>query len=81
MHPVSSYLLPLELLPGPLQAVAAAMPFQYIYYVPLSLLLGRLEGGELWIALAAQGGWLAGLTLLALALWRRGLRRYEAVGG
>ena len=74
-------LVPLDLLPTPLRAVAAILPFQYIYYVPLSLMLGRLEGTELILALAVQLGWVAALALLAWAIWRRGLRRYEAFGG
>jgi ABC-2 type transport system permease protein len=74
-------LLPLDLLPEPLRVVAAALPLQYIYYVPLSLLLGRLEGPAIWTALAAQLGWIGVMALLAWALWRRGLLRYEAVGG
>lgn len=74
-------LLPLELLPEPLRVVAGALPLQYIYYVPLSIMLGRLEGAAVWTALAAQLGWIGTLGLLSLALWRNGLRRYEAVGG
>ena len=74
-------LLPLDLLPPALRALAAALPFQYIYYVPLSVMLGRLDGAELWTALAIQVGWAAALGLLAYAIWRRGLRRYEAFGG
>jgi ABC-2 type transport system permease protein len=74
-------LLPLELLPDSLRVVAWALPFQYIYYVPMSVLLGRLDGNELWSALAVQAAWAAALALLARAVWRRGLRRYEAVGG
>jgi ABC-2 type transport system permease protein len=74
-------LLPLDLLPEPLQAVAAALPLRYIYYVPLSLLLGRLDGPGAWAALATQLGWIGVMALVAGVLWRHGLRRYEAVGG
>ena len=74
-------LLPLELLPGPLRGVADALPFQYIYYFPLSLVLGRLDGADLGAALVVQAAWAAGLAALAWVTWQRGLRRYEAVGG
>ncbi len=74
-------LLPLDLLPPSLRAVATALPFQYIYYVPLSAMLGRLEGADLLTALANQAAWAAALGLLAYAIWRRGLQRYEAFGG
>jgi viologen exporter family transport system permease protein len=74
-------LLPLDLLPPSLRAVAAALPFQYIYYVPLSAMLGRLEGADFLWALVGQAAWAAALGLLAYAIWRRGLQRYEAFGG
>jgi ABC-2 type transport system permease protein len=74
-------LLPLDLLPPAARLVAAALPFQYIYYVPLAVMLGRLDGTELATALAGQAAWAGTLGLLAGGLWRRGLRRYEAFGG
>jgi ABC-2 type transport system permease protein len=74
-------LLPLALLPGPLYAVAMALPLRAIYDVPLGILLGRLQGDALLLGLGSQVAWLALLWLLARVLWRRGLKRYEAFGG
>ena len=74
-------LVPLALLPGPLHSVALALPLRAIYDVPLTIALGRLDGPALWWGLLSQVGWLVVLTLLGRLLWRRGLRRYEAVGG
>lgn len=73
-------IIPLELLPPTLRQLAEALPFQYIYYLPLALALGRAEEPAIWSALATQTLWTITLFLLALALWRSGLRRYEAVG-
>src|SRR3712207_2033122 len=73
-------LVPLALLPGPLYAVAQALPLRAIYDVPLMIFLGRLEGPALWWSLLSQVAWCVALALLARWLWRRGLRRYEAVG-
>jgi len=74
-------LVPLALLPGPLQTVAHLLPIQAIYHVPLTLLLGKGEGANPWSGLLVQVGWIAVLWLLGLVLWRAGLRRYESVGG
>ena len=74
-------LVPLALLPGPLYTVALALPLRAIYDVPLTIILGRLDGPALWWSLLSQVAWLVVLALLARFLWRRGLRRYEAVGG
>jgi ABC-2 type transport system permease protein len=73
-------IVPLELMPPWLRAVADALPFEYIYYFPLAIVLGRLHGADLWGRLAVQAGWTVIAFLLAGLLWRRGLRRYEAVG-
>ncbi|MDP8922666.1 MAG: ABC-2 family transporter protein [Chloroflexota bacterium] len=74
-------LVPLALLPAPLYAVALALPLRAIYDVPLTIVLGRLDGPALWWSLLSQVAWLVVLALLARYLWRHGLRRYEAVGG
>ena len=74
-------LLPVDLLPAWLRPAATILPFQYLFYVPLQASIGRLVGPELLQALLGQLGWTAMLGLLAYAIWRRGLVRYEAVGG
>jgi ABC-2 type transport system permease protein len=73
-------MLPLELLPGPLQQAALVLPFRYLYAYPLAIALGRLEPPDLWSGLALQVGWLAACLGLTALVWRRALRRYEAVG-
>lgn len=73
-------LAPLALLPGPLKWAAACLPFQWVVWFPAQVLIGRATWGEIGSGLAAQGAWLAaGLGVFGL-LWRRGLRRYSAVG-
>ncbi|MCC6176319.1 MAG: ABC-2 family transporter protein [Chloroflexi bacterium] len=74
-------LLPIALLPGPLQTVALALPIGATYHIPLSILLGQTVGLDAWWAIGQQVLWLGLLALLGQALWRRGLRRYESVGG
>ena len=75
------FLVPLDLLPAWLRLVADVLPFQYLFYLPLQAAIGRLGGPELLRAVAMQAVWATTLGLLAYATWRRGLRRYEAVGG
>jgi len=74
-------LVPLALLPGWLQTVAQFLPVQAIYYVPLSVMLGRSTGADLWAALGLQAAWIVVLWGLAMILWRAGLKQYESVGG
>lgn len=71
---------PLTLLPGPLFAVAMALPFAYMLGVPTEILRG---GVDLPTALLMMGGQVVWLTLgivLYRAVWNAGLRQYSAVG-
>ncbi|MDT0611123.1 ABC transporter permease [Streptomyces lancefieldiae] len=75
-------LVPIALMPGPLAALAKALPFRGMVDGPLTLLLGRYDG---WTdaagLLAQQVAWAAGLSLLCAALWRAALSRLEVLGG
>lgn len=72
---------PVAVLPGPLRAAAGALPFRYMLGFPVEVLNGQLMPAEVIRGFAIGGGWLALSLALSAALWRLGLRRYEAVGG
>jgi ABC-2 type transport system permease protein len=74
-------LIPIVLLPDGLQTVARLLPIQAIYSVPLTILLGKTEGGDAWSGIMLQVAWIIILWGLALVLWRAGLRQYTSVGG
>jgi ABC-2 type transport system permease protein len=75
-------LVPIALMPGPLAALARALPFRGMVDGPLTLLLGRYDGlaGAAGV-LAQQLAWAAGLCLLCALLWRAALGRLEVLGG
>ncbi|MBX5457187.1 MAG: ABC-2 family transporter protein [Thermogemmatispora sp.] len=78
---LSGQLLPLSFLPAPLQAVTAWLPFQWMVAFPAQLLSTGLSAQAVVTGFLAQLIWLLlGLGLLSLT-WRRGLKRYTAVGG
>lgn len=74
-------LIPLALLPGPLVAIAAVMPFQAIVYTPVLVYLGRLQGLELLFALGLQAVWGVALLLAGRWLWGRAAPKLEVLGG
>lgn len=78
---VSGWIAPLDLMPGWLSTTALVLPFRSVIGFPLELLLGRLDRGETAYGFAVGLAWLGFFVLLYHALWRRGLRRYQAVGG
>jgi len=72
---------PVALLPGALQSAATWLPFRYMVGFPVEILTGRLDAAAIRTGFALQAGWLAVALALSALLWRRGLRRYAAVGG
>jgi ABC-2 type transport system permease protein len=70
-------LLPLEVLPDWLHRIAVVLPFASMAYAPARLASGHVEP----VLLLAQVGWLAVLSLAALAAFTAGERRLQVVGG
>ena len=52
-------MVPLSLLPGPVQALAELLPFRWMLAFPVELLLGRLTPAEALSASAPRLAWLA----------------------
>jgi ABC-2 type transport system permease protein len=77
----SGYMLPLELFPRWLAAVARALPFRYMLAAPVEMMTGLSSRGEAATDLGIQVVYAALLALLARWAWRGGLRRYSAFGG
>ena len=73
-------LAPMSFLPGPLQMLAAVLPFKWMVWFPTEVLMGRVAPGAIGFGLLMQTAWL----LIGLAafrgLWRVGVKRYAAVG-
>jgi ABC-2 type transport system permease protein len=76
---LSGYLMPLELM-GPVGRIAMWLPFRYMLSAPIELMIKRLSHEQVLELLAGQVAWAVILLTCALALWRRGVRRFEAVG-
>lgn len=77
----SGYLLPIPLLPRALGWLAEWLPFRYGLSAPIELMTRSLDGGQITALMAGQLTWAIVTLLLALWVWNRGVRRFEAVGG
>jgi ABC-2 type transport system permease protein len=71
---------PLTLLPGPLFAIALALPFAYMLGVPTEILRGGVDLTTGVLLMAGQVVWLAIGIILYRVVWSAGLRQYSAVG-
>ena len=77
----SGHLFPLDILPPALERAVFFTPFPYQLYFPISIYMGKTTGAELAQGLLIQLGWVIAAYLLARFAWRRGIRKYSAVGG
>ncbi|PKO15263.1 MAG: hypothetical protein CVU39_11710 [Chloroflexi bacterium HGW-Chloroflexi-10] len=76
---LSGMIAPVALLPDFLQAVAKILPFYYMVGFPVEVL--TLSGRKAALGLLIQVAWLLAAAVLTLVMWRKGLRRYSAIGG
>ena len=77
----SGYLVPLELFPGWVAAIARFLPFRYMLAFPVELVIGMTPRTDALLELAVQWGFVGLLALGARLVWRLGLRRFAAFGG
>ena len=74
-------LVPLWLFPGWLASVAQALPFQGIYFIPLSIYIGRPANLDALGGLGFQLLWVALLWLASRLVWARVQARLVVQGG
>jgi len=78
---LSGRIFPLDMLPPWLSGVVKWAPFTYELYFPVQIFMERVKGAALAEGLAIQAGWVVVMWLAAVTLWRRGVKKYQAVGG
>jgi ABC-2 type transport system permease protein len=77
----SGHLFPLDILPPVLERVLYFTPFPYQLYFPVGIYMGKMTGIELARGLTMQALWVLFAYFAARFAWRRGIKRYAAVGG
>jgi ABC-2 type transport system permease protein len=77
----SGHLFPLDILPRGLEQALYFTPFPYQLYFPVSIYMGKTTGADLASGLLIQGLWVIAAYCVARFAWRRGIRKYSAVGG
>jgi ABC-2 type transport system permease protein len=78
---LSGHMFPIAFMPEWIQRILKFLPFPYELYFPISIFMGRVKALELWEGISIQACWVLIIYLGAGALWRAGLRKYQAVGG
>lgn len=79
---LSGAVVPLALMPAAWATVTQVQPFRFMLAYPMDVLLSDAgwTRSQLITGFGLQLGWLAIFVVLAVLVWRRGLRSYSAVG-
>ena len=78
---LSGTLLPLWFMPPIIKKIIAFTPFESIYFTPVQIYLGQIQGMELLEKLAIQLMWILILWCVANAFWKRGVKKLVVQGG
>jgi len=77
---LSGILVPISLFPVFLQPLLMWLPFPYLAFIPIQLLLNNISLETGLRGLGLLGCWTVGLHLFRLWLWKQGIKKYESVG-
>ena len=77
----SGQIVPLWLFPDFLRKFSEFLPFQAIYYIPMSIYIKRLSGGAAFQALGLQAFWTIVLVFCARWAWTQVHNRLTVQGG
>jgi ABC-2 type transport system permease protein len=80
MEVAGGAIIPLSFFPQTIQKIFFLLPFPYLIYLPMKIYLGKIPLDEALREMLTEGAWIAVLSFLSLALWKKGLQRYMAMG-
>ncbi len=78
---LSGQTFPIDIMPAWFREGLMYFPFPYQIFFPIQIFMEKVQGAALWKGLAVQAVWVALLWRLSVFVWKRGLRKYQAVGG
>jgi ABC-2 type transport system permease protein len=77
----SGDLLPLNIMPAILFSISAYLPFRYLAYFPVQIMLGKIGfGSELIIGLFIQVLWALVFAFIYKIVWKFGMLEFDASG-
>jgi ABC-2 type transport system permease protein len=76
----SGQFVPLTLMPRLIQEIAQYLPFQFLIYYPIQLILGKLTNAQIVQGFITSSIWLIVAITVFNFVWRNGVKRFSAVG-
>ena len=80
MEVVGGAIIPLSFFPSAIQKLFLMFPFHYFIYLPMKICLGKIILDQVYLEFLKEGGWIVALALINVAIWRKGIRHYVAMG-
>jgi ABC-2 type transport system permease protein len=77
---LSGRLVPMPLMPDWVQHLAFYLPFQWTFFFPINVLVGKPTTAELLTGLGVQLFWILSGLLVIKVVWHFGIRRFSSVG-
>lgn len=81
MSLLSGSVIPLWFFPGWLAAIAEFLPFQSIFFIPLSIFIGEISGGQIILSLGIQVFWLVATYAVLRIVWNKASQKVVVQGG
>ncbi len=78
---VSGGVFPMDIFGEKIALLFRILPFGYTTQFCVNIINGKLDWGQVGTGFCCQLFWIAAFALLTFWMWRRGLKRYVAVGG
>ena len=78
---LGGHIFPIDALPTWLQKICNSLPFVYETFFPAAILIGHVQGRDMFVGFLWQWAWIGFFYVLSGILWKVGLRQYTAVGG
>lgn len=57
------------------------LPFQYIAYFPINIIVGKMKTPEVWTGLAMQFSWIIVCGIVINLFWNYASKKYSSFGG
>lgn len=80
MEVVGGAIIPLSFFPLIVQELFLLLPFPFLIYLPMCIYLGKIPLAEVPLALSKEAVWIAGLAMVNVVVWKKGIRQYVAMG-
>lgn len=73
-------IIPIWMIPEQLRWFYEILPFQYLFYKPISICLNTIELSNVCLIYAIQVGWIVALLAIAAVLYQRGIKKLTLFG-